>query len=141
MVPHLPHFIVAFLPLNRETMISQAKTCDVQDPVCGNVKAETKVIRPRVPAITKVWKETRENPDLPASTDSVHTLSRAFSWGTRKAWMPCPAPRWLHPLLVTTFVILIMVPLSVSASLLSLVRRWLLRVLKFYDKVQYKTSR
>lgn len=140
MVPHPPHFVVAFLPLNRKILISQAKKCDVQDPVFGNVKAETKVIRPRAPAITKIWKETREKPDLPASTDSVHTLSRAFSPGTRKAWTPCPAPHWLRPLMVTTFVIL-GDPFPVSASLLSLLRRWLLLVLKFYDKVKYKTSR
>lgn len=79
MVPHFPHFLGAFLPLNRETMISQAKTCEVQDPVFGNLKAETKIIRPRAPAITKVRKETREKPDLPASTGSVHTLSKMFS--------------------------------------------------------------
>ena len=81
----LPHFTVAFFPLSREAMLVQAKTCDLQEPVFGNLKAETKKIRPRVPAITEVWKETREKPDLPPPQRKCSHPEQDFQIGEEKS--------------------------------------------------------
>lgn len=88
-------------------MILQAKTRDLQDSVFWNLMAETKEIRPRVPAITKVWKETREKPDHPAPTDKICSHSKKdFQIRKRKAQTLCPALCWLSPLLLTAYIIL-----------------------------------